>query len=130
MNSDRQLDGASAGAMSLRQLKDLQDELQVAISAIARNSLPDLELSLWRQEMLCAGLKRSLFVLARSTPGKEMLGHLRSETVSLQQVNLSYESLVQQSSWSMSLLQDLCSLYKNAPAHSILHALPSLSCEA
>jgi hypothetical protein len=128
MSSDVQLKGV--GAVSLQNVKDLQDELQAAISAVARNSLSDLELSLWRQEMLCAGLKRSLFVLRRSAPGKELLRRLRGESVSLQHMNRSYESLVQQSSRSMSLLQDLCSLYTNAPVPAIDHALSSLSCEA
>jgi len=130
MNSDIQPDVATAGAAPLQKLKDLQDELQAAISAVARNSLYDLELSLWRQEMLCAGLKRALFVLGRSAPGKEVLCRLRGAGVSLQNMNRSYESLVQQSNRSMSLLLDLCSLYKNAPVPTIDRALPSLSCEA
>jgi len=130
MNSDMQLDIASTGAAPLQVLKELRDELQAALSAVARNALPDLELSLWRQEMLCMGLKRSLFLLKRSVPGKEVLRHLRDASISLQNMNRSYESLVQQSNRSTSLLLDLCSLYKDAPVPAIDHALPSLSCEA
>jgi hypothetical protein len=130
MNNEAQSNGASAAETCVQQLEDLQHELQTAISAVARNSLADFEHSLWRQEMLCAGLKRSIFVLGRYAADKQSLAPLRVANIVLQNLNRSYESLVQQSSRSVALLQDLCSLYKNAPLSAIDGALPSLSCEA
>lgn len=130
MSHDAQLHAATVGVTCAQLLEDLQHELQDAISAVARNSLADFELSLWRQEMLCAGLRRSTFLLGRSSVGKETLCGLRVASVALRRLNCSYESLVQQSSRSVALLQDLCSLYKNTPVPTIDHTIPSLSCEA
>jgi hypothetical protein len=130
MNEAIQLKEASPGIACLRRLAELHSEMKAAIAAIASNSLSDLEHSLWRQEMICAGLKRSIFTLRRSALSAETLGNLRDVSHSLRELNRSYESLVQQSNRSAALLLDLCRLYTHVPAPVHGTAPNSLSCEA
>ena len=95
-------------------LRELEEEIRAARTAIAHNGLADLEESLWRQETLCAKLKRSL-----SSPHHESLRttsacSLHEAASSLRTQLQMYEKVVVQSSRTAAILQHLCSLYRNA----------------
>ena len=66
----------------------------------------------------------------RTRTGSDRLDELRAASRSLQNLNRSYESLVQQSNRSTALLLDLCRLYTHVPAPVHGPAPNSLSCEA
>jgi len=125
----------STGAVYLRQMDELRDEIQSAMLAIAGNSLTVLEGSLWRQEVLCTSLKH----LARTFGPDDLAGPLtariRETSLALQELNRTYAQLVQQSSQSADLLYRLCRSYKDQTTSSHSPLRPSAtaqtwSCEA
>lgn len=97
----------------LRQLAELERELGIATDAIARNCLSDFEQSLWRQEMLCAGVKRALHSLRAPQP-KTQAHALQTRAQSLRTANQAYAVLIARSQASAALLQGLCSLYRHS----------------
>jgi hypothetical protein len=116
--------------LCLQHLEALQREVKIAVSAIAHNSLPEFEQSLWRQEMLCAGLKRLLLAVRRSTREIDDLGRLQAAGGRLRTLNRTYEGLVRRATQSAAQLRGLCQLYTNVPAPQMRPATTSLSCEA
>lgn len=118
------------GDACLRDIRDLRTEMADAVNAIAENRLPKVEESLWRQEMLCASLRRSLLRLGRAAPSKDLLVRLRDAFAKLQSEAAGYESLVRQSSRTSSLLGDLCGLYAPMPQQVRSSRLCQISCEA
>src|ERR1700760_2312226 len=93
--------------------RDLEREIQTATSAIACNRLVDLEESLWRQETLCAKLKRAISTIRPAGLDAGLAGPIRSVACRLRAQTQVYEKLVTQSSRSTAILQHLCSLYRN-----------------
>lgn len=95
-------------------VRALEQELVTATGAIARHKLADLEDSLWRQESLCARLKRELPIIHLSMPDDASRACLREAATELKAQLQVYERLVTQSSRSTVILQQLCCLYQNA----------------
>lgn len=122
-------DGTTTAQLYLQHATALRQELLKAIDAIARNSLPDFEQSLWQQEMLSSGMRRSLHLLRSLHIQPLLLHELRSANADLQQVSRTYQGLIGQSSQSASLLRGLCALYAQAPS-STKNKQQSLYCEA
>jgi hypothetical protein len=118
---------AHAATECLQHIEDLQKELQAAIAAITQGSLSGLELSLWRQEMLCVALRRSIRKIQNSGADRESLSRVHSAAPSLHHLNRTYESLVKRSSQSVAFLLGLSCLYKGG---GLPAPLPHLSCEA
>lgn len=114
---------------ALVHVDQLIKELQLATSAVERNSVEEMEHSLWRQEMLCSALKRALERSICAPIHAATLGALRTAGVELEQVNRTYGSLVQQGRRSVAPLLELCRLYHGAPASSPDPLLTPLSCE-
>lgn len=117
-----------AGCVKL--LGDLEQQIQAATRAIARNRLGELEESLWRQEMLCGRLKRSISAIRPPTSNVASVGFLRDAASRLKEQAQIYERLVTQSSRSTAILQHLCSLYRNAAQHPQRSIYGSISREA
>jgi hypothetical protein len=129
MERDRAVVGEPAvGACDL--LRDLQQEISIAIDCIARNALGDLELSLWRQEMLCAGLKRAIVAICPSIADWSTRECLRERATALQDRAQVYALLIGQCRRSNAVLRDLCGLYGNAKGLPENSNVASLLCEA
>ena len=111
-------------------LGDLDQEVQTATHAIACNRLADLEESLWRQETLCARLKRLISVIRPILLPATSFGPLREAASRLRAQTQIYEKLVTQSSRSTAILQHLCSLYRDAAQHPGRAMYRSISREA
>ena len=112
----------------LEYIEGLRHELQSAMEAVARDSLTDLECSLWRQEMLSVGAKRHIVRL--STLG-DLVSHRRvcAAVGALAQVNRTYEEVVKQGNRTVSLMQGLCSLYRSDAIVTAPEYPAVLSCE-
>lgn len=104
-------------ALCVQAIEYLEQEIQTATSAISRNMLKDFEESLWRQEMLCARLKRSMIAIRPDRLKLEAAGSVRESAARLLAKSQSYGKLVARSSRSAAVLQHLCALYKNAAQH-------------
>lgn len=121
---------AAMPARCLDALADLHHEVSVAMGCIARNALGDFELSLWRQELLCAGLKRAIVEVTPSRLDKRTRERLRELGMALRNQAQGYEVLVRECNKATAILRDLCLLYGHAKGISQISNLPSLSCEA
>jgi hypothetical protein len=129
MERDRTMGGEPAtGCFDL--LRDLQREISIAIDCIARNALGDLELSLWRQEMLCAGLKRAIVAIRLSSADWSPRECLRELATALQDRAQVYALLVGQCRRSNAVLRDLCGLYGDARGLPENSNVTPLLCEA
>jgi hypothetical protein len=117
-----------AGCVKL--LRDIEKEIQAAMSAIAFHKLGDLEESLWRQETMCARLKLSISAIRPSVLNAASRGPLREAASALRAETQIYEKLVTRSSRSTAILQHLCSLYRNAAQHPGRAMYRSISREA
>jgi hypothetical protein len=104
-------------AVCMKILRDLEQEIQAATHAITRNKLTELEESLWRQETLCARLKRSLCTIPPAMLRAEAPITLREAASRLMARSQVYETLVTRASRSTAILQHLCSLYRTAAQH-------------
>lgn len=122
-------DGTAIAQQYLQQAHALKQELQAAMDAIAQNSLPDFEQSLWRQEMLATGMHRSLLLLRHHHVVPAQLAELRTANAALQLVSRTYGTLIHQAGQSASLFSGLCTLYgqNSIPAAG---KQPNLYCEA
>lgn len=130
MTPTNRIDAVSIGQLCLQQIDSLRGELEAAIGAIARNSLPDFERSLWQQEMLSTSLQRSLAALDTLTIDPTLRTRVQAAGARLQRTGHSYQQLVAQSSRCAAVLQDLGNLYQHEPATAV-HTCPNtLSCEA
>ncbi len=121
-------DGAAVAQHYLQQATALRKELLTAVDAIAQNSLPEFEQSLWRQEMLSSGMRRNLQLLRNLYLQTPLLEQMRSANASLQQVSRTYQGLLSQVSQSAALLRGVCTLYGQAPSPA--HHQQQLYCEA
>jgi len=121
---------ANVVAACVKILKDLELEVQTATNAITCNKLMDLEESLWRQETLCARLKRSIYAIRPASLNAEGADLLREEASRLKAQSQIYEKLVSRASRSTAILQHLCSLYRNAARHPVRAMSMSISREA
>lgn len=128
MNSFSMHDGTAVAQQYLKQAAALKLELLAAMDAIAKNSLPDFEQSLWQQEMLSGGMRRSLQLLRNLHLQPALLAELRSANASLQQLSRTYQGLIGQASQSAALLSGVCTLYGQAPSPA--HNKQPLCCEA
>lgn len=128
MNSSSMRDGTAIAQQYLKQATALRLQLLAAMDAIAHNSLPDFEQSLWQQEMLSSGMRRSLQLMQHLYLQPSLLSELRSANASLQQLSRTYQGLIGQASQSAALLRGVCTLYGQAtsPAHN----QQPLCCEA
>lgn len=121
-------DGTVVAQQYLQQVTALRLQLLTAMDAIANNSLPDFEQSLWQQEMLSSGMRRSLQLLRTLHLHPSLLAELRSANASLQQLSRTYQGLIGQASQSANLLLGVCTLYGQAPSPA--HKQQPLCCEA
>jgi hypothetical protein len=112
----------------LQLVRAFQQEIQAAVHAISHNALTDLELSLWRQEMLCARLRRSMGTISSHDIREPFRGVLRQALADLKTDSDRYERVVLRCSRSVTVLQDLCALYRGAAPGSRANKL-SFSCE-
>jgi hypothetical protein len=106
----------------------LQQEIQTAVHAISRNALSDLELCLWRQEMLCGRLKRNFAGMSESARNEPFRSAFREALTQVKAESDKYQKVVLRCSRSAAVLQDLCLLYRGAAPARRENILP-LSCE-
>ena len=116
------------GTAYLGDLEALRDEVQVAVQAISTNSLAALEASLWRQEVLCVGLKHLSHTIDPNAVETSLRTRIEAASTALHHLNRTYASLVQQSRDSATLLQHLCRSYDEASTTTGSRR-SSLSCE-
>jgi len=114
---------------ALEQISDMSRQVEVAIAAVARNSLVDFENSLWHQEMLCETLKRSVVMLRDSVQNDEAKALLSQALTELFKLNRTYESLVLQSSHTAAVLHDLCGRYSGTMPAALVQQHTSFQCE-
>lgn len=81
------------------------------MAAISGNQLQALEESLWRQEVLCTGLKHLLGTVQDAAPGPPLNTRLQASLIALHQLNQSYAELLRQAQASNHLLYALCQGY-------------------
>lgn len=113
MERDRSRE-ATLSADCVEAMEKLQNELIIAASCIARNALHDLELSIWNQEMLCAGLKRIVGAMAPSVADSRTRERLRDVARAIHKECECYASLVRECGNWNAALRDLCGLYRHA----------------
>ena len=95
--------------VSINQIEGLVQEINLTISAISRNSLQEIEVSLERQETLCTSLRHLVQTLADT--GELVPTGIRSAIVDLHQINRNYRRLLDQSRSSHRLLFALSRSY-------------------
>lgn len=96
------------------QLAKLSERLDQAISAIAANSLPDIEDSLWHQEAVSAAIRQSIQILRGVTLPAELQMPLLSAASRLYLLNNSYERVVNQAAGITTSLRGMHSVYYGA----------------
>lgn len=112
MNADGlQHDPQSVAAMYLRELGDLGFELQVAMSAIASNTLPVFEESVWKQELLCGKLEALARLLDRQKTDPLIAQRIHLAAQAVHDLNHRYEILVHHSGRFTQLLSNLHNSY-------------------
>ena len=103
------------GELYVYRIDQLREEVRRAMAAISGNSLQAFEESLWRQEVLCVGLKHLLLTAQAAAPsntsGATVNTRLQASLEALQQVNRSYAELIRQAQSSNYLLYALCQNY-------------------
>ena len=118
----------TTGKLFVHRIQEVREEIRRAMAAISGNELGALEESLWRQEVMCTGLKQLLCTARQAQPGPALATELRTSLRALHDVNLSYAELVRQSQASNHLLYALCAAHaarSNRPA-----VIPRCSLEA
>lgn len=107
-----------AGELYVHRIDELRREIGHAMAAISLNKLGAFEESLWRQEVLCTGL-RNLLTTAQDEACGTILGiRLQSSLSALREVNRSYAELLRQAQTSNSLLHALCQAHCPNPQHT------------
>jgi len=101
----------------LQSLRSLTVELERAMQAIARNSLPGLEDSIANQQVLSARLSKladDLCVpleanpaIAQSSSDGPLMHQIRAASLSLQRLNQRYAALIRHSSRSVAMMASL-----------------------
>jgi hypothetical protein len=102
----------------LQQLQALAFEISVAMDAIARNAINNLQESVAKQEMLCAvlaSLANSIGAPATSSErmplglsDNSVARKIQATTTVIQDLNLQYAALLKHSGRSIALLVSLC----------------------
>lgn len=118
------------GAAYLQHVEELRSEIEDAMRAISGNQLAVLEESLWRQQVLCTGLKHLSQTLAEEDAGGPLMERVREASTRLFEVNRAYAYLVQQSAGSTELLLRLTQSYGSGDGTNRGGMTPSWSCEA
>ena len=120
MSSERLQTRADLAGIYQQQLQALAYEMRVAMQAIASNSLPALEASVAKQEMLChvlLKLSKRLQQDADSSasdsafPADPVEQRAAATARSLGELNTQYASLLKHSGRSIALLSSLCRSY-------------------
>ncbi len=108
MNAQEQNPGEE---LYVHRIDELREEVRHAMAAISGNRLQAFEESLWRQEVLCTGLKHLLLTAQAITPsttsGIPVNTRLQASLEALHQVNRSYAELIRQARSSNHLLYAL-----------------------
>lgn len=117
-------------ALMLGYLAALREEIRVAIDCISRDALHEFELSLWRQEMLCAQIKRANGSSTVRRAEGEMRPRILEMCIGLKYQSQSYATLIERCKRSGTILRDLCYLYGHSREHSKKTNVSSLHCEA
>lgn len=99
------------GEASLEHVEALRAEIHRAMAAVSGNALEAFEESLWRQEVLCVGLKHLLGAAHERDRSLTLQTRLRASMTALHQLNQSYAELLQQAQASNHLLYALCRSY-------------------
>ena len=129
----------TVAASYLHDVEQLRGEIESAMLCVSGNRLAALEESLWRQQVLCTGLRHLSRSLATEAIERPLMGRIQQASAALDQLNRSYAQLIQQSSRDNSLLLGLCRSYQESAeqaASSSTHiptpgaASRSWSCEA
>jgi hypothetical protein len=129
MNAASAVSAPDPTSRALEQISDMSRQVEVAIAAVARNSLVDFENSLWHQEMLCETLKRSVVLLRDSVQNDEARARLSEALGALFKLNRTYESLMLQSSHTAAVLHDLCARYSGVVPIALVRPTSSFQCE-
>lgn len=95
----------------VHRLDELREEIGRAMAAISGNKLAALEESLWRQEVLCTGLKHICCTAEQAQPGPALAKELRKSLCALHNANRSYVELLRQAQVSNHLLYALCAAH-------------------
>lgn len=111
-------------------LSDLRAEISVAIDCISRDALREFELSLWRQEMLCARIKRAIDSTRFSQGSEGARQRIQEMCIALKSQSDIYARVMHKCSRSTAILSDLCHLYGNVRDHSRNTNSSPLCCEA
>lgn len=98
----------------LEQLAELSSAVSDALFAIGGDSVEQLEDSLWRQQILCVTLQRSLQNLSSKGLSRSALQHVIHAFRELTTLNASYALLVEQARSSTELLYQLCFCYSHS----------------
>lgn len=101
----------TTGKLFVHRIQEMREEIRRAMAAISSNELGALEESLWRQEVLCTGMKQLLRTARQAQPGPALATELRTSLRALYYVNLSYAELVRQSQASNHLIYALCAAH-------------------
>lgn len=100
-----------AGELYVHRIDELREEIRHAMVALSGNRLEALEESLWRQEVLCTGLKHLLGTVQEAAPGTPLDARLQASLAALHHLNQSYAELLRQAQASNHLLHALCMHY-------------------
>ena len=100
-------------------VQELRKEIDIAMKSIAHNALSDFEMSLWRQEMLCAWLKRKIQGIGTSTSEQDTRSCLHDSTNALKDQLQSYEVLIRQCTRSAAVLSRVCRLHQTISGNTI-----------
>ena len=103
-----------------RQIHDLEDAIQSAIVAIANDAVEELEDSLWKQQVLCSGLQRSLESITVGGVTPDLIDRVSRAMSTLHSANRTYAALVQQAQVSANLLLKLCNSYEEQTFPTVL----------
>lgn len=119
-----------AGEFYVHRIEELREEVRHAMAAISGNKLQALEESLWRQEVLCTGLKHLVGTVQAADPGTTLNTRLQASLTALHQLNQSYAELLRQAQASNHLLYALCQGHGLPPRERTGSAAPRCSLEA
>lgn len=101
-----------ASELYVHRIDELCDEIRHAMAAIAVNKLHALQESLWRQEVLCTGLKHLANAGQVAAPASELGERVKASLAALHLLNQSYAELLRRAQASNSLLFTLGQDYR------------------
>jgi hypothetical protein len=95
---------SQTGELDAHRIDELREAIHDAIAAIAGNRLQALEESLWRQEVLCTGLKHLVQTVQSASVDTTLDTRLQRSITALHHLNQSYAELLRQAQASNHLL--------------------------